>query len=465
MSESIKPENTPFETYEELLRYDGNTVPEYLKQRPIRDVGVDPISADRYYSQDFFDKENKHLWTRVWQMVCHEDDIPNVGDCFLYEIADNSLIIVRTEDGVKAYFNSCLHRGRKLITGNCKKKEFVCPFHAFTWDLDGNLVYNPMEWDFPQWNAENTRLPQAKVALWGGFVFINMDQDAQPFEIVAAPMIADFEHLDYANRYRQFWVEKHLRTNWKVLAEAFMESHHSQTTHPQILPTLADLNSQYDVFSNYVSRQISAGASHSPSVKDPLNEHEKIAYMAERGDRRTLGVDLSDLPDDFRARPFLAARAREALSERLNKDCSHIPDAEILDAILYGLFPNMTFWAGQANNLVYRWRPEPGNPEGAIMDIMMLLPLAEGQDRPANVKPIVLGYDEKMSDLDIGVPALTAVFDQDFGNLPHVQSGLKASGTGTVHFADYSEVRLRLLHQMIDKMIETGEAGSPPPSP
>ena len=464
MSKQYRPDRNPSISYEEILENDSNGVPDYLRQGPIPDQGVEPVKADRYYSKEFYDLERKHLWSRVWQHACHEDDIPEIGSCFLYEFAEYSVIVTRTENGIRAFRNVCLHRGRKLITGHCKKTEFECPFHAITWDNQGKLIRNPISWDLPHWDDENSRLPEAKVALWGGFVFINLDRDAAPFEEVAAPLIEQYERFDYPRRYRAFWIEKHVKANWKVAAEAFFESHHSQTTHPQILPTLADLNSQYDILSTYVSRQFSAGATTSPSVKEPLTEHEKIRYMQERGDRRVLGVDLDDLPDDLQARPFLAARAREALSERTGRDYSHVSDAEVLDALLGGIFPNMVFWAGYVSNLVYRWRPEPGNPEASIMDIMLMMPEVEGEPRPAPARPQVLGFDDKVTDAKF-IDSLAIIFDQDFGNIPHVQTGLRGLESGVVHFGKYAEMRLRNLHQMIDRFIETGEDGKAPPAP
>jgi len=167
--------NKPAETYADIINADGTGAPDFLKHAPSRNIGTEPIATDRYWSKEFYDAENTHVWTRTWQMACLTAEVENVGDCFLYEIADRTLIITRTKTGIKAFHNSCLHRGRKLITHNCKKTEFVCPFHAITWDIEGKLIRNPIAWDMPQWTEENSRLPEAKTAIWGGFIFINMD--------------------------------------------------------------------------------------------------------------------------------------------------------------------------------------------------------------------------------------------------------------------------------------------------
>ena len=462
----IKLSDKPDLTYEDIIRSDGSGAPEFLKHAECREVGTEPIPVENYWSHEYFENENKYLWPRTWQMACMLQDIPNEGDCFLYEISDKSLIVTRTKNSIRAFFNSCLHRGRKLVTtAKCNKTEFECPFHAMTWDNDGRLIRNPMAWDMPQWNDENSRLPEAKVAVWGGFVFINMDPDAPAFEDWAAPLIRHFKPYGWDNRYCEFWFEKHVPANWKTTAETFMESHHSQTTHPQLLPSIADINSQYDFLNSYISRHISAGATASPSIDPPLTDREQLELMQKRGDRRAEGFNKDDLPENFRTRSFLADHARERLKMETGVDHSHATDAEVLDYLLYGIFPNMAFWAGYGPKLAYRWRPEPGNPEGSIMDIMMMTPVPKGMDRPEPARKITLGYDDSIRNQEPGSSSLKLVFEQDFGNIPHIQSGMKTAASGVVHFTQYTEARIRYMHKMINRFIEAGQKGEPIPAP
>ena len=114
---SPKPENS----YQDIISRDVTGVPKFLEPAASVALGVEGIDADRYWSQEFYDLENEYLWSKVWQMACQIEDIPNEGDCFHYEIAEKSFIIVNTANGIKAYYNACLHRGRKLITGHCRK--------------------------------------------------------------------------------------------------------------------------------------------------------------------------------------------------------------------------------------------------------------------------------------------------------------------------------------------------------
>jgi phenylpropionate dioxygenase-like ring-hydroxylating dioxygenase large terminal subunit len=454
----------PGDTYEDILDRDART-PDYLREGRVPEVGVLPVAVSRYLSQDFFDKEVRYLWPKVWQMACREEDIPEVGDYVIYEIVGKSLIVTRTApEEFKAFYNTCLHRGRKLVTLNGSRSEFKCPYHGITWTQDGKLKENPIGWDFPQWEGRCMDLPQARTDRWGGFVFINMDVNAKPLSVYIKPMADDFARFDWENRYRMLWIRKHVRCNWKVLAEAFMESHHSITTHPQLLPSLGDVNSQYDLPNDWISRHFSAAGVQSPVI-DPLTQQEILDYMmAPNGRRRGPVADLDvkhTLSPDVSARHYMADLTRKGLQQTYGYDYSERSDAEVLDPLLYNLFPNMSFWAGEGPKLTYRWRPNGADPHSAVMDIMMHSPWPKGEARPKSAPMIELAYDDKVSDVaPPGYEGLAAVFDQDFSNLPYVQEGLLASGNGEVHFAKYTEMRIRHLHQMIDRYIAEGSANS-----
>jgi nitrite reductase/ring-hydroxylating ferredoxin subunit len=385
-------------------------------------------------------------------MACREEEIPNTGDYQIYEIVGKSLIVARTAPGeIKAFYNSCLHRGRKLVTLNGSKQEFRCPYHGIAWNCDGTFKDNPIAWDFPQWKNRDLSLPEVKVATWGGFVFVNFDPGAAPLESVIGPLAEHFERYDFANRYKAVHVAKVIHANWKVTAEAFMESHHSITTHPQILPYLADVNSQYDFLSDYVTRQFSAAGVSSPIVADMnYSDSDIVRAMVSQsaGTRRRVG-DSIEVPEGVSARAFAAEQSRKSLAAEDGWDYSSVSDAEMLDALLYNVWPHMSFWAGYAPNLVYRWRPNGRDPDSAIMDVIILKRVPKNGPRPKPVPVHFLSESENWTDAaELG--GLAAVFEQDMGNLPFVQEGLHASGSGLVHFGKYSEMRIRQLHRLID---------------
>jgi len=454
----------PGDTYEDILLRDSRPVPDYLREGRIPDGGVLPVAASRYYDHDFFEKEARYLWAKIWQMACREEDIPNVGDYQIYEILGKSLIVVRTQSNeIKALHNVCLHRGRKLVTNAGCKQEFKCPYHGMAWNADGSFKENPIGWDFPQWEGRDMSLPAVRVDTWGGFVFINFDPHAKPLMTYIKPMADDFERFNWEDRYRSLWIQKKVRCNWKVLTEAFMESHHSVTTHPQILIGLGDANSQYDLPGDWISRHFSAGGVVSPFLP-AMTEQELLDHLTSAGGRRRGPVADPDqkhvLAPGVTARQYMAELSRKGLSAADGHDYSQSSDAEMMDALLYNVFPNMSFWAGEGPKLTYRWRPNGSDPHTAIMDIMMHTRCPKDKPRPKPAPVVELGFDDSVSSIaQPGMEGLAAVFDQDFSNLPHVHDGLMASGNGEVHFAKYSEMRIRHLHHMVDRYIAEGMAG------
>ena len=137
------------EKYHKLLAEDSRPVPDSYR-RDSRLEGVTVVPVEQFTSRAFHDLEVERVWNRVWQMACHEDDIPDVGDSLVYDIAHLSFLVVRTgPDSFKAYSNACLHRGRKLMEAHgTRASEMRCPFHGWTWHLDGKLKEIPCEWDF-----------------------------------------------------------------------------------------------------------------------------------------------------------------------------------------------------------------------------------------------------------------------------------------------------------------------------
>ena len=201
------------------------------------------------------------MWSRTWQWACREEHIPEPGDWIVYDIGDTSVLVVRGEDGeVRAHINCCMHRGTKIRPSGAAghSRELRCRFHGWTWSLDGELKRVPSAWDAPHVCAASHRLVTVRTALWGGFVFINLDDQAPPLEEYLGPLGEHCDSYKLENRYVELHIEKELFCNWKAALEAFLENYHTQETHPQLLPANADEPTQYDLFSPIVSRFITA---------------------------------------------------------------------------------------------------------------------------------------------------------------------------------------------------------------
>ncbi len=433
---------SPGVSYQALIDTDSHPVPMVLREQSTRFQGHKDFSTDRYTSREWHEKEVKHLWSKTWQFACREEQLPHIGSHVIYEIVNQSFIITRTEDGLRAYFNACLHRGRQLKDHDGRCDEFRCPFHGFTWALDGELTRIPAGWDFPQIKADDWRLPQAKVDTWGGFVFINPDPNAGPLLEHLGELPVHFERWDLANRYIAVHVAKVVRANWKVVQEAFCESYHVNATHPQASPYLGDINSQVDIWDN-ISRVITPGGTPSPLIKGQTTEQDILRYMLDTRVDEPLAIEI---PVGSTARTASAAAARERWRKVVGDSVDTWSDAEFIDNIDYTVFPNFHPW-GAYNRIVYRFRPNGDDHNSAIMEIFFLNPFTG--ERPAAATTTHLSADQRFTEApELGL--LAKVFEQDAHNMPKVQTGMKASAKKTFTLSAYQEGKLRWFHTKLD---------------
>ena len=154
--------------FSKLLELDSHPVSAAMSTESPPPPGNTKVPAHVYHSKALHDLEVEKLWKCVWQLACLEEEIPEVGDYHVYDIAHLSFLIVRTApDEIKAFNNACLHRGRLLRDEPGKgAKNLRCAFHGWCWNLDGSLKEIPCEWDFPNVDQTTLDLPEAKVGTW-----------------------------------------------------------------------------------------------------------------------------------------------------------------------------------------------------------------------------------------------------------------------------------------------------------
>ena len=514
------------EAFASMLDADTNrdNVSDALRRNAPLPPGPSLVPVARYIDRKYHELEKQKLWSRVWQMAAHEDDFANVGDVVPYDIADKSYLIVRTaEDEYKAYYNACLHRGRKLREMRARGlDELRCPFHGWSWNLDGSLKQVPCSYDYADLNREDESLPEVKVERWGRFVFVNPDPNAASLASHLGDLDSHFELLPYARRFKQAHVAKVIRANWKTVQEAFMESYHVLMTHPQILTGGAhDLCTKYDAFGNY-SRAIRCGALETeglPSwepiedengmtcLRHPLNgwvyqlvEEGVVEVTTPKGvsgrftaDAKWLDGELKDanphlclwagglqlpsgapaprardmkIPDALRQRfgdavPERVLRAemqRQMYQDVLPSIANQIPDVELNSSIFFTVFPNWHPW-GCFNLINYRFRPNGDNHEECIMECMYMAPIPESGEYEPVREIHWLGVDEDWTNApELGV--LTKIFNQDLRNLPYVFQGQKATAREHLRLSDYNELKIRHFHDLYGKWVDDEEVVS-----
>jgi phenylpropionate dioxygenase-like ring-hydroxylating dioxygenase large terminal subunit len=450
----------PKPSVQDVFATDTNPAPSVMRnESPADGWPTDDVSAERYFSKEWHDREVENVWRKCWQLACREEEIPNVGDHIVYEIVHDSLIVVRTSPTeIRAYVNSCLHRGTLLRTEGGCVQSFRCPFHAWTWNLDGKLVNMHQDWDLSHVNADDMNLPQAQVGTWGGFVFINFDENCEPLSSYLENLPEHFDSFDLDKRYKAAHVAKIMPCNWKLAMEAFIEAYHVAIAHPQVLAYYGDSNTQYDVWPGirHVSRMISVQGVPSPALTG-IDPNRTIEEM--RRDVPFFAGKPIELAEGDSARAKLAERAREKISRSIGSDMSSLSDTESLDLIEYMLFPNMVPWGGQALPICYRFRPNGDDPETSIMEIMFLFSKAPDGSHPAPAEIRWLGADQNWSDApELGSAAMVA--DQDTENLYRIQKGLRASKKPGVTLAQYQESRIRHFHATLDDYMSRGNDDS-----
>jgi phenylpropionate dioxygenase-like ring-hydroxylating dioxygenase large terminal subunit len=433
-------------TREQILR-DGWQVPDALVAEAYTFLGDEDMPYERYTSQAFFDAEIEKMWPRTWQWACREEHIPEAGDHYVYDVGPYSILVVRLDDGeVKGYHNACLHRGTQLRPSDSMGNvpHFRCPFHGWTWNLDGSLKEIPCRWDFPHVEDEAFALPEVKVARWGGFIFINMDEDAGPLEDYLGPLA---EHLsgrwDLSRRYVAMHIRKILPANWKAAQEAFLEAYHVVETHSQSLPISSDANAQYDTFSDHVTRFVHTVGNQSPHYPVEQTQQEIL-------DKMRFGPQGYTLKEGETARSASADYLRRTMGEEFRIDLSDYSDSEMLDSIEYHLFPNMFFFPGVSLPMLYRFRPNGMDVDSAIFDLMFLRPLADGEEAPEAPAPVEIGIRQSYTEVPGINQKLGAVYDQDTMNLDMQQKGFRASKKRGQTLGNYQEVRVRRVHKTLD---------------
>lgn len=508
-------------SFTELLDGDSHPVSDLLRDESREGLsdGNTRIPAAYYTSPEFHALEVEKLWSRVWQMACLEEEIPDVGDYHVYEIADMSFLVVRTATGIKAYRNACLHRGRLLRETHGKgAKNLRCAFHGWAWNLDGSLKEIPCEWDFPSVKHEDSALPEALVDTWHGFVFINPDRNASPLSEHLEGLDEHFAKYPFEKRVKVAHVEKIMRVNWKACQEAFMESYHVVATHPTLMETLGDANTRYDTYGNF-SRAISPHAVESPHLagmthyepladgkqfarfRHPMNGH--IYERVELGRVKIIDLDGNEslfddeathidgnikqadphlcqwiggptpagvldaplsMPDppsgvnsvtDIRA--WIADQRRITIAQQLDGaiDPDEYSDAELIDSMYYSVFPNWSPW-GVFNALFYRFRPHGNNPDECIFEVMMFVPWKDQTQRPTPATVTQLGPDDDWT-LAPELGATAKIFQQDSINLPQVQRGLKTQEQQELVFANYNETKIRHFWEHLYQWLELGQ--------
>ncbi len=400
------------------------------------------VPKGRYIDPAFLALELERLFPRTWLNACRFDEVEQVGQYVDFEIGGQSIVVVRTDAGLRAYFNSCRHRGTRLVHGQGRIGEFRCPFHAWRWHLDGRLKFQTDAGNFDPRPAGDLCLSGCPVATWGGWVFVNMSGDAGPLEEFLDPIPSRLDGFKLEDMRIAWYKSVVLPANWKTALDAFIESWHVPGTHPQLLrpdkrstpPTIAECE-QYGATFNELFRLHSR---HADTFRyGPEGDATKLrgSYRSDPAAiRRNVEYSLRELRALYLRSDLAAAAELEvtegadgpmgnAIYQRLRRDHARgagidypgVSDEQLKGAMYdWHVFPNTVFLIDMGCCLTYRARPNGSDPDSCIFDIQGLeLPPSGG---------LATAAPRRFDDWRHG--DMGEILSQDFSNMSEVTSGL-----------------------------------------
>jgi len=215
---------------------------------------ADTMPTECYTSSDFYNLEIKKIFHKVWNFVGRADLVPETGNYYAFDFADVPILIVRGDDNkIRAFANSCRHRGAKIASGEGNCNAFSCPYHGWTYSLDGHLKAATYMDRTKGFNKSDYGLVPLRLEQWGGFLFVCFDNNAEPLEHFLGDLPElmrpyDLDRLTCTRRQ-----EYSLQCNWKIYIENAMESYHVPWVHNKTLqkqkrdhnPPILPINGEY----------------------------------------------------------------------------------------------------------------------------------------------------------------------------------------------------------------------------
>ena len=354
-----------------------------------------PLPTGRYTDAGFFELERKHVWKKSWLLVGRDEDFAEPGSFRTFDRTGSPLLLVRGADGVlRAFFNTCQHRGAPVVREECgTAKRLRCQYHSWTYDLDGTLLQVPDRRDFGDLDEAQRALKPVLCELYDGWVFVNEDPNARPLREWLGPIAEEWSVL-HGNELRSAGTRiERVPANWKIVADAFLETYHVQTIHPK-------------------------------SVSQLLDHRGAAMGLFRRGHSRMVTPKWQKAIETQRAHgsPFRDIRGLDPIYSDTNPAYSVFPNL-ITPLDTFG-FPFINFWPIDAETTDVAWT--------------------------FYAPPIESPEEEMQWEAYIGV--FDGVMNEDFMNLAPMQRSVSSGALESVPLS-YQERRIYHLHEEIDRLI------------
>jgi Rieske 2Fe-2S family protein len=205
-----------------------------MTRRPLERLEAG-LPAAWYRDPAHYERELEAFWYGRWVAVARAEELARPGDWRAMRIGTQSIVVVRSNEGLRAFHNTCRHRGSVLCTeesGNFARQRIVCPYHSWTYDLAGRLVATPRRMETPDFRMGDFPLFGVAIDTWGGFVFVNLARDPAPLDV--GGLGGQFQRYRFAELRIGKRIVAEVRANWKLLAENFSECFHCPPVHPEL---------------------------------------------------------------------------------------------------------------------------------------------------------------------------------------------------------------------------------------
>jgi Rieske 2Fe-2S family protein len=217
--------------------------------------GAKTLAQKYFVSPEIFAEEQEKIFSTQWMLVGHQSQIAGAGDYIVQQVIGESLIVIRDKSGeIRAFYNVCRHRGTRLKEDVCGHASAIqCPYHAWTYGLDGKLIGAPHMDDVPGFDKAEYSLHLVNLALWEGFIFVNLVDTRNastrlrnptarqaerggyiPLEQWFAPLAGKFSHWNMSILRSAKRIEYDVRANWKLMFENYSECYHCPGVHPML---------------------------------------------------------------------------------------------------------------------------------------------------------------------------------------------------------------------------------------
>ena len=188
-----------------------------------------------YADPEIARREQELIFRRTWQYAGHMGQLPAPSSFFACRAGDVPVVVVRDEaDGLRAFLNVCRHRGAQLVDGAGRRETIQCPYHAWTYALDGSLRRAPRGEREPDLDPAAFGLRRVALDRWGPFLFVNTDARAAPLAETLGPLpeLVGEAGIDVDDLVFHHRSESRIRANWKVCCENYLECYHCAVAHP-----------------------------------------------------------------------------------------------------------------------------------------------------------------------------------------------------------------------------------------